>query len=97
MRLGRGLGDAVEIRFPFGGGEAEVMEMRRLTEGKGKGKGGEQEQEMPLLAGLQHPQHHHRHAEGFVKNGVAFLWEAEPEALHQKALFKVCFPEILKL
>jgi hypothetical protein len=24
-----------------------------------------------------------------VKDGVAFLWEAEPEALYQKALFKV--------
>jgi hypothetical protein len=93
MRLGRGVGDVVEVKFPLGGGESEVMEMRRLTEGKGKG--GDQEQELPLLAGLQHPQHHHRHAEAFVKNGVAFLWEAEPEALYQKALFKVCLPEIL--
>ena len=92
MRLGRGVGDVVEVKFPLGGGESEVMEMRRLTEGKEKGT--DQEQELPLLAGLQHPHHHHRHAEGFVKNGVAFLWEAEPEALYQKALFKVCLPEI---
>jgi hypothetical protein len=87
MRFGRGVGGVVEVRFPLGGGEAEIMEMRRLTEGKGKGR--EQEQELPLLAGLQHPHHHHRHAEGFVKNGVAFLWEAEPETSYQKALFKV--------
>lgn len=36
MRLGRGVRDIVKVRFPLGGGEAEVMEMRRLTEGKGK-------------------------------------------------------------
>jgi hypothetical protein len=94
VRLGRGVGDVIEFKFPLGGGEAEVMEMRRLTEGKEKGKEGEQE--LPLVAGLQQHPRHHRHAEGFVKGGVAFLWEAEPEALYQKALFKVCLPKIPK-
>ena len=46
---------------------------------------------MPVPIGTHHHHVHHRHAESFVKDGIAFLWEAEPEALYQKALFKVFF------
>jgi hypothetical protein len=60
----------------------------------GKGKERVKENEPPLLVGLHHPYHHHRHAEGFVKDVITFLWESEPEALHHKALFKVCSPMI---
>lgn len=87
LRFGRGVGNVVEVKFPRGGGEAEVMEMRRLTEGKGK----EKEKDLSLPIGIHHYHGHHRHAESFVKDGVAFLWEPEPEALCQKALFKVFF------
>jgi hypothetical protein len=86
LRLGRGVGNVVEVKFPRGGGEADLMEMRRLTEGKGK----ERERELPVPIGVHHSHHHHRHAEGFVKDGVAFIWEPEPEVLYQKVLFKVC-------
>ena len=61
--------------------------MRRLTEGKGE----EKEKELPVPIGTHHDHVHHRHAESFVKDGIAFLWEPEPEALYQKALFKVLF------
>jgi hypothetical protein len=87
LRFRRGVGNVVEVKFPRGGGEAEVMEMRRLTEGKGR----EKEKELPVPIGTHHHHVHHRHAESFVKDGIAFLWEAEPEALYQKALFKVFF------
>lgn len=88
LRFGRGVGDVVEVKFPRGGGEADLMEMRRLTEGKGKER--ERERELPVPIGMHHGHHHHRHAEGFVKDGIAFLWEAEPEGVYQKVLFKVC-------
>jgi hypothetical protein len=38
VRLGRGVGNVVEVRFPRWC-EAEVMEMRRLTDGEGEGEG----------------------------------------------------------
>ncbi|KAH8792789.1 hypothetical protein F5882DRAFT_399516, partial [Hyaloscypha sp. PMI_1271] len=89
LRFRRGVGNVVEVKFPRGGGEAEVMEMRRLTEGKGK----EKDKELPVPIGTHHDHVHHRHAESFVKDGIAFLWEPEPEALYQKALFKVVHDE----
>ncbi|KAE9371336.1 hypothetical protein N431DRAFT_426003, partial [Stipitochalara longipes BDJ] len=89
LRLGRGVGNVVEVKFPHGGGEAEIMEMRKLTEGKGK----ERDKEVPVPASVHHHHIHQRHAESFVKDGIAFLWEAEPEALCQKALFKVVHDE----
>ena len=84
LRFAMGFGKVVEVRFPRGGGEADVMEMRRLTEGNGK----ERDLEIPVPTGHHHHVHQ-RHAESFVKDGIAFLWEAEPEALYQKALYKV--------
>jgi hypothetical protein len=90
LRFGGGVGNVVEVKFPRGSGEADVMEMRRLVEGKEKGK--EREQELGPAVGMgQHHHVHHRRAESFVKDGIAYFWEVEPEVLYQKALFKVCF------
>jgi hypothetical protein len=85
LKLLKGIGKVIEVKFPHGAGEADLMEMRRLTEGKGE----ERDKEVPIPAGVQHHHVHQRHAESFVKGGIAFLWEAEPEVLCQKALFKV--------
>ncbi len=90
LRFGRGVGDVVEVKFPRGSGEAEVMEMRRVVEGK-ENQGREREKDRELVAGLGYPHAHHRRAESFVKDGVGYLWEVEPESQHQKTLFKVCF------
>jgi hypothetical protein len=88
LRFGSGVGDVVEAKFPRGGGEAEVMEMRRVVEGSEKGK----EREHELVAAMAYPHHTlHRRAESFVKDGVGYLWEVEPESQYQKVLFKVCF------
>jgi len=80
-----GVGKVVEVRFPRGGGEADLMEIRKLTENNGK----ERDKEVPALANVHHHHPHQRHAESFVKDGIAFLWEAEPETLYQIALYKV--------
>ncbi|KAH8808806.1 hypothetical protein F5884DRAFT_858327 [Xylogone sp. PMI_703] len=84
LSFSRSAGEIVQVKFPRGGGEAELMEMRRLVEGR-DGEYKEREYVHSVPAAHLRP----RHAESFVKDGIAFLWEAEQDTKHQKALFKV--------
>ena len=84
--LNLGVDKAVEVRFPRGGGESKVMEIRKVIE-EGGGRKQETELERELLG--KHHRERKRHAESFVKDGVVYFWEVEMDDRRQKGLFKV--------